>query len=509
MRIQVVHSFFVAAALTFMGAAPAAYADDIEDQKAYVAQVADELEALENRIGELDEEYGATLDRIDVLEADIAVSQAEVDAQQAELAELQAALGAIAVDRFTSGGSGGLTPLFSTPESFTEELQRGELSRVALDQGAGDTDEMAALVDDLAEATEDLEDQKAEQASLLESLDAKRQQGEELTQQYETEYAEAKELLGDLIVQEQERRVAQAIAEAQERERQRQAEIAAANARAAAAQPRGGGAAPAPVRQPAGGGNGGGSTPRAPQSNDTSAPVAPAPAPLAAAPAPAGGPGPGPGARPRPAAVRCPRTGIHRRHRGERGIGSARRAVPVRSRGAWRRVRLLRAHQVRVGQSRRLPPAPVVGAVRLHAARTARFGAAGRFDLLLLADRPRRDLHRWWLDDPCATDRRRRQGVHRALGEGRRGVPPRLIPSQAWALRLAPMPSATSGIDEQPVSDWLVRNIAVAVAPFRFDLIAGGRSNLTYSGDRRRRDALRAPAPAPRPRARDGARHGA
>jgi hypothetical protein len=36
------------------------------------------------------------------------------------------------------------------------------------------------------------------------------------------------------------------------------------------------------------------------------------------------------------------------------------------------------------------------------------------------------------------------------------------------------MPSATSGIDEQPVSDWLVRNIAVAVAPFRFDLIAGG-----------------------------------
>jgi aminoglycoside phosphotransferase (APT) family kinase protein len=43
------------------------------------------------------------------------------------------------------------------------------------------------------------------------------------------------------------------------------------------------------------------------------------------------------------------------------------------------------------------------------------------------------------------------------------------------------MPSATSGIDEQPVSDWLVRNIDAAVAPFRFDLIAGGRSNLTYS----------------------------
>jgi len=42
------------------------------------------------------------------------------------------------------------------------------------------------------------------------------------------------------------------------------------------------------------------------------------------------------------------------------------------------------------------------------------------------------------------------------------------------------MPTPASGIDDAPVSDWLVRNIDGAVAPFRFDLIAGGRSNLTY-----------------------------
>src|SRR6187549_3308490 len=42
------------------------------------------------------------------------------------------------------------------------------------------------------------------------------------------------------------------------------------------------------------------------------------------------------------------------------------------------------------------------------------------------------------------------------------------------------MPNAASGIDEGPVSDWLVRNIEGAVAPFEFDLIAGGRSNLTF-----------------------------
>ncbi len=36
------------------------------------------------------------------------------------------------------------------------------------------------------------------------------------------------------------------------------------------------------------------------------------------------------------------------------------------------------------------------------------------------------------------------------------------------------------GIDRERVADWLVANIEGAAAPFRFDLIVGGRSNLTF-----------------------------
>jgi aminoglycoside phosphotransferase (APT) family kinase protein len=36
------------------------------------------------------------------------------------------------------------------------------------------------------------------------------------------------------------------------------------------------------------------------------------------------------------------------------------------------------------------------------------------------------------------------------------------------------------GIDDGPVSAWLAANVDGAVAPFRFEVIAGGRSNLTY-----------------------------
>ena len=41
-------------------------------------------------------------------------------------------------------------------------------------------------------------------------------------------------------------------------------------------------------------------------------------------------------------------------------------------------------------------------------------------------------------------------------------------------------PDAPRGIDREPVTRWLVEHIDGAIAPFRFDLIAGGRSNLTF-----------------------------
>ena len=51
------------------------------------------------------------------------------------------------------------------------------------------------------------------------------------------------------------------------------------------------------------------------------------------------------------------------------------------------------------------------------------------------------------------------------------------------------------GIDIEPVSEWLTANISGAVAPFTFDLIAGGRSNLTFmvTGADRTRFVLRRP----------------
>ena len=216
-------------------------AGPVEQQQDEVDRIADELDALENRIGQLEEDYAEALDRIDELNVEIAASQAKVDAQTAVLGALQQQLTGVALGKFMGGSGAGLTPLFSTAGSFTDDLQRDQLSRVALNEGAGTSDELRQVIDDLASATAELDSKKAEQAQLVTSLEAQQQQGDELTKQLQVMLADAKATLGELVVQEQERRAAEAAARAQAEFDRRARDAAAANTPAAPAPSRGGG----------------------------------------------------------------------------------------------------------------------------------------------------------------------------------------------------------------------------------------------------------------------------
>jgi cell wall-associated NlpC family hydrolase/uncharacterized coiled-coil protein SlyX len=258
----------LAAVLATVASVGPAHASPVDQQEARVGQIADELDRLENRLGQLEEDHAAALDRLDELNIEIAESQARVDAQSASLSMLRGQLTGVAVDKFTGGGSAGLTPLFSSATSFTDELQRDQLSRLALDQGAGTSDELQALIEQLADETASLNRKKDEQAQLLASLETSRQEGEALTVELQRRFGEAKAELGELIVQEQERRAAEAAAAAAAEFARRQ-EAAAAAARAAT---------PAPVNR-----GGGAATPEPNDSSPTPPSQAPAPAP---APAP-------------------------------------------------------------------------------------------------------------------------------------------------------------------------------------------------------------------------------
>lgn len=210
-----------AVTLVVLALAPAvATAGSVQDQRNEVERIADELDALADKIGQLDEDYGAALDRKDTLDGEIVVLQGKVDEQSSLLADLEQALSEMAVDRYISGGGVQLSPLFSNAESYSDEQQRTALSGVVAEVGTVDADEMSALYDELTAQRDSLNAKRAEVDELIAFLSAKMAEATQLEDEYQQKQAAAEAKLGELIVQEQERRLAQQIEEAQRRERE-------------------------------------------------------------------------------------------------------------------------------------------------------------------------------------------------------------------------------------------------------------------------------------------------
>ena len=250
MRSRGIHlSRYVAAALavgSLLSSATVVGADSVGDQKAKVNQLADQLDNLENRLGQLDEDYGAAQDKKAELDQEIADSQARIAQQQARLGELANVLGNIAVDKYVSGSTLELSPLFSNAAAYTEAEQKDSLSRLALDSGSGSTDEVLALAEDLAKEQASLSRKQQQVADLVATLDSKLAEAEQLQGEYEQKLSSAKAELGVAIEQERERR-AEAAAAAEIARQQQAADAAAATAAssksAVSTTPRGGGTA--------------------------------------------------------------------------------------------------------------------------------------------------------------------------------------------------------------------------------------------------------------------------
>ncbi|MBI4882482.1 MAG: C40 family peptidase [Actinobacteria bacterium] len=213
------------------------HGDAVDDAQRKVNQVLDELDQLRDEMGQVDEDYNGALDRQDELVPEIAASQARVDEMTAVLGDVQIALQQIALDRFTSGDSMGLSPIFSNAATYSAAGQRSALATLALDTGEGNVDDLQSLVDDLAAERASLARKQEEQAQLIATLEAKQVQMAEMEKDYLARYAKAERDLGKAEVRaaEQAREAAAA-----KRDQMRRA----ADAKALASIPRGAGAAP-------------------------------------------------------------------------------------------------------------------------------------------------------------------------------------------------------------------------------------------------------------------------
>ena len=165
--------------------------------EAKVNQLADQLDNLENRLGQLDEDYGAAQDQKAALDQEIADSQAKIAQQQARLVSWPACSAASPSTSTSTAARSDLSPLFSNAAAYTEAEQKDSLSRLALDSGAGSTDEMLALAEDLAKEQASLSRKQQQSADLVATLDSKLAEAQQLQTEYEQKLSSAKAELGD------------------------------------------------------------------------------------------------------------------------------------------------------------------------------------------------------------------------------------------------------------------------------------------------------------------------
>jgi len=173
-----------------------AQADGVGDAQRKVQQVLDELDSLRDQLGQLDEDYAGALDRQDELVIEIAESQARVDEMTATLGDVAVLLQDIAIKRFTSGDSLGLSPIFSNAATYSEAGQRSALAALAINTGEGDMDDLQAVVDDLAAERASLGRKQEEATALIASLDQQKINLTSLEAVYVTKYAQAEKDLG-------------------------------------------------------------------------------------------------------------------------------------------------------------------------------------------------------------------------------------------------------------------------------------------------------------------------
>ena len=355
-------------------------------------------------------------------------------------------------------GTNGLGPMFTDSSTFTDDLQRDQLSRVALSAGTATTDELDQAVSDLNDERAILEDTRDQAAAKAEQVEQAKQATEEKKAEYIEARAEAEAELGRLVQEEEERRARESYERIQAAARQAAADQAAAAAAAAQAQQRAS-TPPRPWRPAAAAAAAPQRRRWRPERRRRRQPRRP-PAPIPAASSRAG-------------------TAVNA------AMSQLGDAVPLRRLLAGRRLRLLRPHVVGVGPGRRVAAPPVAGPVRQRGPRS-RSSAAQPGDLLFFYSPIShvsiylgggQQVH-------APNSGTQRQGRRRQLGQRRRRRPTRLSPTgPAAPVRGAPdyVGGVLEGLDLQKVGPWLEANVEGAVGPFDATLIGGGRSNLTFT----------------------------
>jgi cell wall-associated NlpC family hydrolase len=169
------------------------------DQQQRVNQIITELDKIGYQIDALDETYAEAVNQQEDL-------QIEIDATIARIAELEAKLAAMQEDLKAVA--------MSSTNSLSDMVRKKYLTSVALNTGAGNTDALQGLIDDLIKEKAKLEKQQKKASDLADYAAARLSAAEALASDYMARQAAAERELGSLLRSERQRREDAALSDA-------------------------------------------------------------------------------------------------------------------------------------------------------------------------------------------------------------------------------------------------------------------------------------------------------
>ena len=190
-------------------------ADSVDDARRKVNEMADRLEAAEEEVDRLSEELRVAEDDKARLDEEIATTTADISLKEVEVSGLQAEMSDLAVQAFVGGGrSGSLTGLLTPGSGPNEAVQRQYLTEMALNVGSANSDELDALISDLADQKAQLESDRRAAEELAATIASNQKEANDKIAAYTALKAKAERELGDALAKERARRAAAAAAAA-------------------------------------------------------------------------------------------------------------------------------------------------------------------------------------------------------------------------------------------------------------------------------------------------------
>ncbi|KRO54355.1 MAG: hypothetical protein ABR77_05285, partial [Acidimicrobiia bacterium BACL6 MAG-120322-bin79] len=182
------------------------------DQQQRVNQIIAELDKIGNQIDVLDELYAEASNQQEDLQVEIDATMANIEELEAKLAVMQEDLKGVAMKSFVRGGmSNSLSSILSSTNSLSDMVRKKYLTSVALNRGAGNTDALQGLIDDLIKEKAKLEKQQKKASDLADYAIARLRAAEALASDYLARQAAAARELGSLLKSERQRREAAAL----------------------------------------------------------------------------------------------------------------------------------------------------------------------------------------------------------------------------------------------------------------------------------------------------------